>query len=115
MPESYSIAMLAAERFMSRNGFESIDESGFACDEGEAQIVARKDGAAHLVMARAKRARGEAGTPTASEAKMRRIAMAYLIENPGVDKLEFDIIEAVIGERATVTIHANIGAYSWER
>lgn len=115
MPESYSIAMLAAERFLICNGFEDIDEFGFACDEGEAQIVARRDGTAHLVMARSKRARGEVGTPTASEAKMRRISMAYLIENPGVDKLEFDVIEAVIGEHATVTVMANIGAYSWER
>lgn len=115
MPESYSIAMLAAERFLRRNGFEDVDEFGFYCEEGEAQIIAKRDGVTHLVIARAKRARGEASKPTESEAKMRRIAMAYLIDHPEVEDLEFDIVEAVIGEHATATINANMRAYGWER
>ena len=41
--------------------------------------------------------------------------MAYLIEHPDVRALQMDIIEARIGEHATVTINSNMNAYSWER
>ena len=61
MPEqetTYSIAMLAAVRHLGELGFENIDEGGFSCDEGSAQIVANNGGIAHLVIARAKRTRG---------------------------------------------------------
>lgn len=118
MPEqetTYSIAMLAAVRYMSELGFENIDEGGFSCDEGSAQIVANNCGIAHLAIARAKRARGAAAKPKESEAKMRRIAMDYLIEHPDVDELQFHVIEAVIGERATAAINASMCAYRWER
>lgn len=114
MPESYSIAILAAARFLSKNKFIDIDEFGFQCDEGDVQIVAKRD-ATHLVIVRAKRARGEAKKPVESEAKLRRIAMAYLIENPDVKRLRVDIIEVLIHERATVTINGNFDAFSWER
>ena len=53
--------------------------------------------------------------PAESEAKMRRIAMAYLIEHPDVEELQFHVIEALIGEHATVTINASMCAYHWER
>ena len=118
MPEqeiTYSIAMLAAVRYLSELGFENIDEGGFSCDEGAAQIVANNGGIAHLVIARAKRTRGAADKPRESEAKMRRIAMAYLIEHPEVEELQFHIVEALVGEHATVTINASICAYHWER
>lgn len=114
MPDSYSIAILAAARFLSENHFIDIDEQGFSCDEGDAQIVAKTD-ATHLVIVRAKRARGEAKKPVESEAKLRRIAMAYLIENPDVKRLRVDVIEVLIHEHAMVTINGNFGAYSWER
>lgn len=97
MPEqetTYSIAMLAAVRRLGELGFENIDEGGFSCDEGSAQIVAK---------------------PRESEAKMRRIAMAYLIDHPDVEELQFHVIEALIGEHATVTINASMCAYHWER
>lgn len=118
MPEqetTYSIAMLAAVRYLSEICFENINERGFACDEGSAQIVANNGGIAHLVIARAKRTRGTVAKPAESEAKMRRIAMAYLIEHPDVRELQFHVIEALIGEHATVTISANMCAYHWER
>ena len=47
MPEqetTYSIAMLAAVRRLGELGFENIDEGGFSCDEGSAQIVANNGG-----------------------------------------------------------------------
>lgn len=118
MPEqeiTYSIAMLAAVRYLSELGYENIDEGGFSCDEGAVQIVADNGGIAHLVIARAKRTRGTAAKPKESEAKMRRIAMAYLIEHPGVEELQFHVIEALVGEHATVTINASMRAYHWGR
>ena len=116
MPESYSIAILAASRYLGDNKFYDIDERGFECDEGSVQIVAKRASeGTHLVIARAKRARGEVKKPVESEAKMRRIAMAYLIENPDVDQLRVDIIEVLIQEHATVSINGSFDAYSWER
>ena len=118
MPEqeiTYSIAMLAAVRYLSELGYENISEDGFTCDEGAVQIVADNGGIAHLVIARAKRTRGAVAKPKESEAKMRRIAMAYLIEHPDVEELQFHVIEALIGGNATVTINASMCAYHWER
>ena len=115
MPESYSIAMLAAVKFLDNNGFSDIDVYGFICDEGDVQIIAKQGETTHLVMAKAKRARGGLEKPTESESKLRHIAMAYLIEHPDVRALQMDIIEARIGEHATVTINSNMNAYSWER
>lgn len=118
MPEqevTYSIAMLAAVRYLRELGFENIDEGGFSCDEGSAQIVANNGGIVHLVMAYAKRPRGGVTKPVASATRLRRIAMAYLIEHPEVDELQFHIIEALIGEHATVTINASQCVYHWER
>ena len=118
MPEqetTYSIAMLAAVRYLSELGYENISEDGFSCDEGAVQIVANNGGIAHLVIARAKRTRGAVTKPAESEAKMRRIAMAYLIEHPEAPELQFHVIEALVGEHATVTINASMCAYHWER
>ena len=118
MPEqeiTYPIAMLAAVRYLSELCYCNIDEGGFSCDEGSVQIVANNGGIAHLVIARAKRTRGAVAKPKESEAKMRRIAMAYLIEHPDVDELQFHIVEALVGEHATVTINASQCAYHWER
>lgn len=117
MPEStYSIAMLAAEKYLCDTvAVSNMDMGGYRCDEGEAQIVARSGDTVHLVIATAKRRRGEVSEPRVGEAKMRRIAMSYVIEHPDVSKVQFDILEALIGEHATVSINANLGAYRWER
>lgn len=114
MTEGYSIATAIATRFLNQNLFTDIDEGGFSCDEGSVQIVAKK-GATHLFIVRAKRARGDAKKPVESEAKMRRIAMAYLIENPDVTSLHVGIIEVLIHEHATATVNGNLDAFSWER
>lgn len=118
MPEqetTYSIAMIAAVRYLRELGYENIDEGGFHSDEGDAQIVANNGGIAHLVIARAKRTRGSVAKPSESQAKIRRIAMAYLIGHPDVEELQFHVIEALIGEHATATINASMCAYCWER
>lgn len=111
----YSIAALAVERYLAEAGFSIVDRDGFTCDEGSAQLVIECGGRTHLVEARAKRQRGEASKPTESEAKMRRVCMAYVIEHPEVESIQFDIVEALIGEHATVRINANMCAYYWER
>ncbi|MFR3452253.1 MAG: hypothetical protein ACLTSX_12600 [Collinsella sp.] len=38
-----------------------------------------------------------------------------LVEHPEVDALRFDVIEALIGTGATVSVNALEGAYYWER
>lgn len=114
---SYSIAQLAVTAFLREVGFDpmGINAGGFSCEEGAAQVVAQRSGTTHLVIASAKRRRGGTAEPKASAAKMRRMAMAYLVAHPDVESISVDVCEALIGERATVTVAASMGAYTWER
>ncbi len=41
--------------------------------------------------------------------------VCFLVEHPEVNALRFDVIEALIGTGATVSVNALEGAYYWER
>lgn len=116
MPEStYSIAYLAARAYMEANGMNADEAKQFRCDEGTADIVTRSGDSAVLMTVSAKRRRGDAKPPEYSEARLKRIAMCYVAQNPDVNGLRFDVLEALVGANATVTVNALDGAYSWER
>ena len=112
---SYSIPYLAAVEYLKALGITDLDDECFLCPEGLVHIVARGGGDTHLVILDAKRKRGISAPPKASEAKLRRIAMAYLAEHPEVDSLMVDLIEGLIVSDARVEMNALIGAYHWER
>lgn len=115
MGKTYSIAHLAAMSYVRDKGMGGEPSYRYACDEGAADIVA-KDGDVTVLMAvAAKRQRGEARAPEFSAKRLQRIATCFLVEHPEVDRLRFDVVEALIGTGATVTVNVADGAYSWER
>lgn len=85
------------------------------CDEGTADVVVKDGEVTVLVIVTAKRQRGEAKEPKFSYKRLQHIAMCFLVEHPEVDALRFDVIEALIGTGATVSVNALEGAYFWER
>lgn len=112
---TYSIARLAAIAYLDSKGMKADGASRYVCDEGTADMVVKSGDAIVLVMVTAKRQRGEAKTPEFNARRLQHIAMCYLVEHPDVRALRFDVIEALIGAGATVTVNALEGAYTWER
>lgn len=115
MSNTYSIAHLAAVAYLNSKGLKTEGAYKFVCDEGAADIVTKSDDVTVLVIVTAKRQRGEAKPPEFNARRLQHIAMCYLVQHPEVDALRFDVIEALIGTGATVSVNALEGAYSWER
>lgn len=115
MSSTYSIAHLAAIAYLNSKGMDTEGAFRFVCDDGAADIVTESGDETVLVIVTAKRQRGEAKPPEFNAKRLQHIAMCYLVEHPKVDALRFDVIEALIGSGATVTVNALEGAYSWER
>ena len=112
---TYSIAHLAAIAYLNSKGLKAEGACKYVCDEGAADVVVKDGEATVLVIVTAKRQRGEAKAPEFSAKRLQHIAMCYLVEHPEVDSLRFDVLEALIGTGATVTVNVAEGAYSWER
>lgn len=111
----YSIGQLAALRYLHETETErDIRTDGFECPEGRASIVCVGPDDATLVFVSTKRKRGESKEATVSQNKLRRIAMCYLVDNPGVCKLSCDVLSVTIGNCATVSVSATKGAFTWE-
>lgn len=115
MGKTYSIAHLAAMSYVRDKGMGGEPFYGYVCDEGAADIVAEDGDVTVLMAVTAKRQRGEARAPEFSAKRLQHIAMCFLVEHPEVDRLRFDVVEALIGTGATVTVNVAEGAYSWER
>lgn len=115
MSNTYSIAHLAAIAYLDSKGLKVDGACKFTCDEGTADIVVRDGDVTVLVIVTAKRQRGGAKPPEFNARRLQHIAMCYLVGHPEVEALRFDVIEALIGSGATVSINALEGAYSWER
>lgn len=115
MGKTYSIAHLAAMSYVRDKGMGGEPFYKYVCDEGAADIVAKDWDVTVLMAVTAKRQRGEARAPEFSAKRLQHIAMCYLVEHPEVDSLRFDVLEALIGTGATVTVNVAEGAYSWER
>lgn len=115
MGKTYSIAHLAAMSYVRDKGMGGEPFYKYVCDEGAADIVAKDGDATVLMDVTAKRQRGEARAPEFSAKRLQRIATCFLVEHPEVDSLRFDVLEALIGTGATVTVNALEGAYYWER
>lgn len=112
---TYSIAHLAAIAYLNSKGLKAEGACKYVCDEGAADIVAEDGDVTVLMAVTAKRQRGEARAPEFSAKRLQHIAMCFLVEHPEVDRLRFDVLEALIGTGATVTVNVAEGAYSWER
>ena len=115
MGKTYSIAHLAAMSYVRDKGMGGEPFYRYVCDEGAAGIVAEDGDVTVLMAVTAKRQRGEARAPEFSAKRLQHIAMCFLVEHPEVDSLRFDVVEALIGTGATVTVNVAEGAYSWER
>lgn len=115
MDKTYSIAHLAAIAYLNSKGLKAEGACRFVCDEGTADMVVKSGDVTVLVIVTAKRQRGEIKPPEFNARRLQHIAMCYLVEHPEVDALRFDVIEALIGTGATVSVNALEGAYSWER
>ena len=112
---TYSIAHLAAIAYLNSKGLKAEGACKYVCDEGAADVVVKDGEVTVLVIVTANRQRGEAKAPEFSAKRLQHIAMCYLVEHPEVDMLRFDVIEALIGTGATVSVNALEGAYYWER
>ena len=115
MGKIYSIAHLAAMSYVRDKGMGGEPFYRYVCDECAADIVAEDGDVTVLMAVTAKRQRGEARAPEFSAKRLQHIAMCFLVEHPEVDSLRFDVLEALIGTGATVTVNVAEGAYSWER
>jgi hypothetical protein len=113
----YTISYMAAVAYAMRTyGDCDIDLKGFSCPDGDVNVVAHDgQGATVLIVAKAKRQRGEAKPIEANMRRLAHIAMWYVAQHVGVDAVKVDVVEALIGKNATVSISALDGAYSWER
>lgn len=112
---TYSIAHLAAIAYLNSKGLKAEGACKYVCDEGTADVVVKDGEVTVLVIVTAKRQRGEVKEPEFSHKRLQHIAMCFLVEHPEVDALRFDVIEALIGTGATVSVNALEGAYCWER
>lgn len=112
---TYSIAHLAAIAYLNSKGLKAEGACKYVCDEGTADVVVKDGEVTVLVIVTAKRQRGEAKPPECNARRLQHIAMCYLVEHPDVNALRFDVIEALIGTGATVSVNALEGAYYWER
>lgn len=116
METTYSIGELAAKAYLAETEHRMIDTHGYECPEGKADLVCADPESTTLVFVTTKRRRKDTGLePSYNKKRMQRIAMCYLVQHPEVDALRFDVIEALIGTGATVSVNALEGAYSWER
>lgn len=115
MEKTYSIGELAAQAYLRDAGHPQTNTTGYECAEGKADLVCIDADATTLVIVTAKRQRGEVKEPEFSYKRLQHIAMCFLVEHPEVDALRFDVIEALIGTGATVSVNALEGAYYWER
>lgn len=112
---TYSIAHLAAIAYLNSKGLKAEGACKYVCDEGTADVVVKDGEVTVLVIVTAKRQRGEVKEPEFGYKRLQHIAMCFLVEHPEVDALRFDVIEALIGTGATVSVNALEGAYYWER
>lgn len=112
---TYSIAHLAAIAYLNSKGLKAEGTCKYVCDEGTADVVVKDGEVTVLMIVTAKRQRGEVKEPEFSYKRLQHIAMCFLVEHPEVDALRFDVIEALIGTGATVSVNALEGAYYWER
>lgn len=112
---TYSIAHLAAIAYLNSKGLKAEGACKYVCDEGTADVVVKDGEVTVLVIVTAKRQRGEVKEPEFRYKRLQHIAMCFLVEHPEVDALRFDVIEALIGTGATVSVNALEGAYYWER
>lgn len=112
---TYSIAHLAAIAHLNSKGLKAEGACKYVCDEGTADVVVKDGEVTVLVIVTAKRQRGEVKEPEFNYKRLQHIAMCFLVEHPEVDALRFDVIEALIGTGATVSVNALEGAYYWER
>lgn len=112
---TYSIAHLAAIAYLNSKGLKAEGACKYVCDEGTADVVVKDGEVTVLVIVTAKRQRGEVKEPGFSYKRLQHIAMCFLVEHPEVGALRFDVIEALIGTGATVSVNALEGAYYWER
>lgn len=115
MTSTYSIAHLAAMAYLRERGMKGDSIVRYVCEEGSADIVTKAGDVTVLMSVSARRQRGEASEPEFSRKRLQRIATCFLVEHPEVGALRFDVVEALIGAGATVTVNVAEGAYSWER
>lgn len=115
MEKTYSIGELAARAYLRDAGHPQTNATGYECPEGKADMVCIDADATTLVFVTAKRARkGSELEPSYSKKKLSRIAMCYLVENPGVKRLSCEVLCALIGSGGTVTVSGVEDAYVWQ-
>ena len=115
METTYSIGGLAACQYLKDSGYGSIQNFGYECPEGKADIVCADGDSVTLVFVTAKRRRKETELePSYSQKKLFRVAMCYLVDYPGVKHLSCDVLCALIGSGGTVSVSCTEGAYVWE-
>lgn len=107
----YGIGLTMALRYVEESDMEVVG-FGFECEDGCADIVAQDGGCTVLLMVSCARRRSE---PKVSRKRLAHIAMAYLVQHPGIDRLRIDLVNVALVAGAMAEVSHVVGAYEWER
>ena len=110
-----------AASYLSARGYEII-ERNWRCREGEVDIIARDDeGTTVLVEVKSRQARGaeafvmpELAVDEKKQHKLSRLALWYLVENPSLHSVRFDVIAVSITGHTSARIRHLVGAFTWD-
>ena len=110
-----------ATSYLCARGYEII-ERNWRCREGEVDIIAKDDeGTTVLVEVKSRQARGseahimpELAVDEQKQHKLARLALWYLVENPTVHSVRFDVIAVSITGHTSARIRHLVGAFTWD-
>lgn len=110
-----------AASYLTARGY-SIIERNWRCREGEVDIIAEdEEGTTVLVEVKSRQAtRAEAyvmpelAVDEQKQHKLARLALWYLVENPMVHSVRFDVIAVSITGHTSARIRHLVGAFTWD-
>lgn len=110
-----------ASSYLCARGY-TIRERNWRCREGEVDIICEDDeGTIVLVEVKSRQGRGndanlmpELSVTEEKQHKLARLALWYLVENPMLHSVRFDVIAVTVTGRSSARIRHLVGAFTWD-
>lgn len=110
-----------AATYLTARGY-TILERNWRCSEGEVDLICEDDeGTTVLVEVKSRYERGpnpqilpELAVDNAKQHKLARLALRYLMQNPNVHSMRFDVIAINVMGKSTARIRHLVGAFTWD-
>lgn len=110
-----------AASYLSARGY-TILEQNWRCSEGEVDIICEDDeGTTVLVEVKTRQTRHEdahilpeLSVDEAKQHKLARLALWYLVKNPGAHSVRFDVIAVNVVSSSSARLRHLIGAFTWD-